>query len=69
MENNNLSLLQENLRYLGFGESESLRKDLLLAVRKRPIKFQLITEAFFDEWSKMTAVLYFQWFDEAETYL
>ncbi len=68
MEKNNLSLLRENLRYLGFGESEALNERLELLIQSRPILFDLSTEAHFDEWSKMTAVICFRWSEALEVY-
>lgn len=68
MTNNNLSLLQENLRYLGFGEALPLNDQLEQEVGKGQKEFHLATEANFDEWSKLEATLYFRKSDQQDMY-
>ena len=68
MTNNNLSLLQENLRYLGFGEALPFNDQLENEVVKGQKEFHLITEANFDEWSKLEATLYFRKSDQQDMY-
>jgi hypothetical protein len=52
--------LQENLRYLGFGETAMMQEQLAEEMEKGNDEFQLTTEAHFDEWSKVEATLYFR---------
>ena len=68
MTNNNLSLLQENLRYLGFGEALPFNDQLENEVGKGQKAFHLTTEAYFDEWSKLEATLYFRKSDQQDMY-
>lgn len=60
MKKDNLSFLQENLRYLGFGETLPFNDELVGEFEKDNREFQLSTEAHFDEWSKLEATLYFR---------
>ncbi|MBN8852772.1 MAG: hypothetical protein BGO55_03365 [Sphingobacteriales bacterium 50-39] len=60
MKKDFIAFLQENLRYLGFGESASGTEKLEQEMEKGQKEFQLTTEAHFDEWSKMEATLYFR---------
>ena len=60
MKRDNLSFLQENLRYLGFGETLPFNDQLAGEVEKDNREFQLTTEVHFDEWSKLEATLYFR---------
>jgi len=60
MKKDNLSFLQENLRYLGFGETLPFNDQLVEEVEKDNREFQLTTEVHFDEWSKLEATLYFR---------
>jgi hypothetical protein len=60
MKKDNLSFLQENLRYLGFGETLPFNDQLAEEVEKSNREFQLTTEVHFDEWSKLEATLYFR---------
>jgi hypothetical protein len=68
MKKDNLTFLQENLRYLGFGEGLPLNDQLVQEVEKGEKEFQLRTEAHFDEWSKIEAVLYFKKGGEQDMY-
>jgi hypothetical protein len=68
MTNNNLSLLQENLRYLGFGETLSFNDQLEQEVGKGQKEIHLTTEAYFDGWSKLEATLYFRKSDQQDMY-
>ncbi len=60
MRKDNLSFLQENLRYLGFGETLPFNDQLVQEFEKNNREFQLSTEVHFDEWSKLEATLYFR---------
>jgi len=59
-EKDNLSFLQQNLRYLGFGETLPFNDQLAEELGKDIPEFQLKTEVHFDEWSKVVATLYFR---------
>lgn len=59
-ENNNLSFIQQNLRYLGFGEAIPFNDQLVEELKKDNREFQLKTEVHFDEWSKLEATLFFR---------
>jgi hypothetical protein len=67
--NNNLSFLQENLRYLGFGEALLFNDQLEQEVGKGQMEFHLPTEANFDELSRLEATLYFRKSDQQDMYL
>jgi hypothetical protein len=60
MKKDNLSFLQENLRYLGFGETLPFNDQLVQEFEKDNREFQLSTEVHFDEWSKLEATLFFR---------
>lgn len=68
MKKDNLTFLQENLRYLGFGETLPFNDQLTKEVEKGGKEFQLTTEAHFDEWSRLDATLYFRKGDQQDTY-
>jgi hypothetical protein len=68
MKKDNLTYLQENLRYLGFGETLPFNDELEQEVGKGQKEFHLSTEAHFDEWSKLEATLYFRKGDQQEMY-
>lgn len=60
MKKDNLSFLQENLKYLGFGEIPPFNDQLAGEIGKDQREFQLTTEVHFDEWSRLEATLYFR---------
>jgi hypothetical protein len=60
MKQENLSFLHDNLKYLGFGEGGPLYDQLQEAIEKGSEEFQLYTEAFFEENTKLEACLYFR---------
>jgi len=60
MKKDNLSFLQENLKYLGFGEIPPFNDQLASEIGKDQREFQLTTEVHFDEWSRLEATLYFR---------
>jgi len=60
MKQNFLLLLEENLRYLGFGEASSFHEQLEQEIEKGNKEFQLSTETHFDELSVVEATLYFR---------
>ena len=60
MKQENLSFLYDNLKYLGFGEGGLLYDQLQEAIEKGAEEFQLYTEAFFEEDTKLEACLYFR---------
>jgi hypothetical protein len=68
MKKDNLTFLQENLRYLGFGETLPFNDELEHEVGKGQKDFHLATEAHFDEWSKLEATLHFRKGDQQEMY-
>jgi hypothetical protein len=68
MKKDNLTFLQENLRYLGFGETLPFNDQLEHEVGKGEKDFHLTTEAHFDEWSKVEATLYFRKGGQQEMY-
>jgi hypothetical protein len=55
----NLIFMHDTLRYLGFGINTSIHYDLEEQIKLEPMAFELYTEAFFDEYSKMEATLYY----------
>jgi len=60
MNNENLEVLQENLKYLGFGEKIVPADQLEQELAKEPKDFELHAEAFYDEDYKLEAVLHFR---------
>jgi len=68
MNNNNLTFLQDNLKYLGFGEKTLLNEELEQEFLKDTKEFQLYTEAFYDNDYKVEATLYFRKPDDYEMY-
>jgi len=55
-----IAFLQENLRYLGFGEASPFNEQLEQEMEKGQKEFQLVTEAHFDDSSKLEATLHFR---------
>jgi hypothetical protein len=55
----NLEYLNEDLKFLGFGEKSLLNQHLEAQVLREPPSFELFTEAFFDSETKLEARLYF----------
>jgi hypothetical protein len=68
MNRENLSFLQDNLKYLGFGDNGPLLEQLEAQIVKESKEFQLFTEAYFDENSKIEAALYFRKGDLSDLY-
>lgn len=64
----NLVFLQDNLKYLGFGEGTALNRELEEQVKLGLEDFQLFTEAFFDDDTRTEAKLYFRVSDDSERY-
>jgi hypothetical protein len=65
MKQENLAFLHDNLKYLGFGEGGPLYDQVHEAIEKGgPEEFQVYTEAYFDEGSKLEACLYFRRSDQ-----
>jgi len=60
MEKDNLSILRETLRYLGFGDTLTFDDELVREVEKGNREFQLTTDVHFDDWSRLEATLYFR---------
>ena len=69
MNQENLSFLQDSLKYLGFGESTLLNQQLEEQVAKSVREFELYTEAFFDDFTKLEAKLYYHQSDKSERYI
>lgn len=59
MTQSNLDFLQDNLKFLGFGEKSLLNQHLEAQILRDPPAFELFTEAFFDSDTKLEAKLYF----------
>jgi hypothetical protein len=68
MNQENLSFLQDNLKYLGFGDGGPLSDQLKEQIVKESKEFQLFTEAYFDEDSKLEAALFFRRGDLTDLY-
>jgi len=68
MNSENLSFLQDSLKYLGFGENSLLNEQLEQEISKEPKEFKLYTEAFYDEDLKLEAALYFRRSDQQDMY-
>jgi hypothetical protein len=68
MNYENLAFLQDNLKYLGFGEHSLLNHQLEAEIAKEPLSFELYTEAFFDEDTRLEAKLHFRRSDTLEMY-
>jgi hypothetical protein len=59
MNTNNLDFLNNNLKFLGFGERSLLNQHLEAQMLRDLPSFELYTEAFYDSETKMEAKLYF----------
>jgi hypothetical protein len=68
MNHENLEFLQDNLKYLGFGEQQLLNEELEQKIVGEAKEFQLFTEAFYDDDYKLEATLYFRRGDQNEMY-
>jgi hypothetical protein len=68
MNKENLSFLQGNLKYLGFGENMLINEQLELLVEQQPNEIILFTEAYFDEHHKVEATLYFRRSSHSDMY-
>lgn len=68
MNDGNLLLLKEKLRYLGFGESVASGDRLETEIQSGSAAFQLETAACFDEWTTAHATLYFRKSDNFDLY-
>ncbi len=68
MNNENLEFLQENLKYLGFGEKQYINQQLSEQIALAPKSFELDLEAFFDEDHKLEVTLYFRRSDQLDMY-
>jgi hypothetical protein len=68
MNTDNLAFLQDNLKYLGFGEHSLLNHLLEAEMTRGSLSFELFTEAFFDEDTKLEAKLYFRKSDQLDMY-
>jgi hypothetical protein len=68
MNTENLEFLQDNMKYLGFGEKLQLNKQLEEQMGKEPKEFQLKTQASFSESDKLDAVLHFRRSDQSGLY-
>lgn len=60
MNKENLSFLQNDLKFLGFGEGKLLHEQLEQQIAGGTLTFELNTEAFYDEDYKVDAILYFK---------
>ena len=68
MNKENLALLQENLKYLGFGQNTLLNQQLEEQIMKEVREFELYTEEYFDDQTKIEAKLYFRKTESSERY-
>jgi hypothetical protein len=68
MNEGNILLLKEKLRYLGFGEAIASSVQLDSEIQKGSAAFQLETAACFDEWSTIQATLFFRKSDSFDMY-
>jgi len=68
MNKDNLLFIKQTLRYLGFGEALASNEQLEIEMKKGAFEFQLRTAACFDEWTTIEATLFFQKFDNFDTY-
>jgi len=59
MTTNNLDFLNNDLKFLGFGERSLLNQHLEAQLQREQPSFELFTEAFFDGDTKLEAKLYF----------
>jgi hypothetical protein len=59
MATNNLDFLNTDLKYLGFGEKSLLNQHLEAQLLREQPSFELFTEAFYDNDTKLEAKLYF----------
>ena len=59
MTTNNLDFLNNDLKFLGFGERSLLNQHLEAQLQREQPSFELFTEAFFDSDTKLEAKLYF----------
>jgi len=59
MTTNNLEFLNNDLKFLGFGERSLLNQHLEAQLQREQTSFELFTEAFFDGDTKLEAKLYF----------
>jgi len=59
MAKSNLEFLNDDLKYLGFGERSLLNQHLEAQVLRNQPAFELFTEAFYDADTKLEAKLYF----------
>jgi hypothetical protein len=59
MTTNNLDFLNNDLKFLGFGERSLLNQHLEAQLQRELPSFELFTEAFFDSDTKLEAKLYF----------
>ncbi len=68
MNTENLEFLQDNLKYLGFGDKLFLNQQLTEKIAGAPKSFELDTEAFFDENHKLEVTMYFRRSDQLDMY-
>jgi len=68
MNSENLEFLQDNLKFLGFGEKLQLNKQLQDKIASQPKDFQLTATAKFDPSSTLDAVLHFRRSDNDDRY-
>lgn len=68
MNDRNVLLLKEKLRYLGFGEEVASSDRLDTEIQNGSVAFQLETAGCFDEWTTIHATLYFRKSDNFDMY-
>src|SRR5580692_9323291 len=68
MNKENLVMLRETLKYLGFGENTLLNDELALTIEEEPHEFQLFTEVFYEDNCKLEASLHFRRSDKSGWY-
>jgi hypothetical protein len=60
MAKSNLEILEENLRYLGFGDYLVFRTQLSEEIQKNNHEFQITTDVIYDQSSRLDITLYFR---------
>ena len=68
MNNENLEFLQNSLKYLGFGEKLLLNRHLEEFITSEAKEFQLESQAFYDDETKLEVILHFRRSDQSDMY-
>lgn len=68
MNNDNLVFLQDNLKYMGFGDLLLLNEQLEQEIIRETKEFQLSTEAYYEDNYRLEGILYFRRGDSSDLY-